>query len=154
MVGQALLQFVLPSVFFDADAIIAGSASQQGAAFILLQLSELGLLKGYSCEKAIVECRKNLQVKLPDALSVFEKIIPRAITILPDPTDSEIIPYAKMAHEKDLPILTAALGVKAHFLVTFNMKDFNPAPGLGLKVLKPGDLLRRIHAIFSTLSAE
>jgi len=59
-----------------------------------------------------------------------------------------------MAHKKDLPILTAAIKVKAQFLVTFNTKDFYPAEEFGLTVLAPGDLLREVRLRLSGLADE
>ncbi|KAA3655880.1 MAG: PIN domain-containing protein [Calditrichaeota bacterium] len=132
-------------VFFDADALIAGSASREGASFILLHLSELGLIHGFTCQKVVEECHKNLLIKLPDAQPAFEKILTTALTITENPSKQEIMNYEKMADEKDLPILIAALKTNAQFLVTFNIKDFFPDPSLGLEVLKPGDLLKRIR---------
>ncbi|MFQ5709699.1 MAG: hypothetical protein ACE5HO_19775 [bacterium] len=61
-------ELAIPKVFFDSDALIAGCASRQGAAFVLLQLSDLGLLQGLTSQKAVAECRKHLQIKLPDAV--------------------------------------------------------------------------------------
>jgi predicted nucleic acid-binding protein len=42
--------FPLP-VFFDSDVMIAGSVSTHGASFALLQLAELGLIKGTISER-------------------------------------------------------------------------------------------------------
>lgn len=146
-------KFSITKVFFDSDALIAGSASRQGAAFILLQLSELGLIQGITSPRVLEECRKNLHLKLPEALPAFEQIISHALTVLENPSKEEIAEYSKMAHKKDLPILTAALGIKAQFLVTFNTKDFYPDSELGLIVLEPGDLLKKIRHRLSELSS-
>lgn len=148
-----MLQATKPTtVFFDADALIAGSASREGASFILLQLSELGLLNGLTCQQAVDECRKSLSIKLPDALPVFEQILSRALTVLGNPTEEEVSVYQKMAHRKDVPILTVAVTTGTRFLVTFNTKDFYPDHKLGLEVLTPGDLLKRIRARLSGLT--
>ena len=42
----------IKELFFDSDALIAGSASPNGASFVLLQLSELGLIKGFTSKKS------------------------------------------------------------------------------------------------------
>lgn len=147
-------KFSIAKAFFDSDALMAGSASHQGAAFILLQLSELGLIQGYTSQKVIAECRKNLHLKLPDALPSFDQIVSHALTVLENPSDKDTVAYSGMAHKKDVLILAAAIKVQAHFLVTFNTKDFYPAPELGLTVLEPGDLLKRIRRKFSELVAD
>ncbi len=141
----------IKEVFFDSDALIAGSASPNGASFVLLQLSELGLIKGFTSKKVVEECLKNLQKKLPEALPVFEQIISYALKVVANPSNKETARYNNMAHEKDLPILAAALKIKAQFLVTFNTKDFYPKQELGLKVIEPGNLLKRIRIKLSEL---
>lgn len=147
-------KFSVTKVLFDSDVVISGSASRQGAAFVLLQLSELGLIKGFISPKVVDECRKNLQIKLSDALPTFQQIISHALTVTTNPSEKEISEYSKMAHQKDLPILTAALRIKAQFLVTFNTKDFYPDPEFGLIVLQPGDLLKMIRLRLSQLANE
>lgn len=144
--------FAPPRVFFDADALIAGSASRQGAAFVLLQLAELGLIEGFTSQKVIDECRKNLHSKLPQALPHFEQIVLHALTVVNNPPKRQTAQYRQMAHEKDVPILVAALKTRTQFLVTFNTKDFYPHPNLGLIVLEPGELLKQVRRQLSRLS--
>ena len=132
-------------IFFDANIIIAGSFSQTGASFLLLQLCELGLLKGLTCKQVIDECQENIREKLPQAEATFEKIVANSVEVLANSTWSDMNQFQDMAHRKDLPILTVALKVEANYLVTFNTGDFNPDPKLGLVVCKPGELLKQIR---------
>jgi len=132
-------------IFFDANVLIAGSFSQTGASFLLLQLCELGLLKGLACKQVIDECQENIREKLPQAEPIFEKIVACSIEVLPNSIWTEINKYQIMAHRKDLPILTVALTVEANYLVTFDIEDFNPDPKLGLVICKPGELLKQIR---------
>jgi predicted nucleic acid-binding protein len=141
-------------VFFDSDTVIAGSASTQGASIILMQLSELGLIQGFTSQKVIDECRKNLQIKLPDALPQFEKIIPHALRVVKNPLQEQTVEYTQMADKKDLSILTAAIRINAQFLITFNTKDFYPDPAVGLSVMEPGELLKRIRFKLGQLAEE
>jgi len=144
----------LTKVFFDSDTVIAGSASRKGASFILLQLAELNLIQGFTSQQVIDECRKNLQLKLPDAIPQFEQIISHAVTIVENPSLKQITQYDRMAHKKDVPILTAAIKLKVQFFVTFNTQDFFPPPEIGLHIVKPGDLLQRIRRKLSQVSEE
>ena len=132
-------------IFFDANVLIAGSFSQTGASFLLLQLCELGLLKGLTCKQAIDECQENIREKLPQAESIFQKIVANSVEVLPNSIWSEMNKFQDMAHRKDLPILTVALKAEANYLVTFDIEDFNPYPKLGLVVCKPGGLLNEIR---------
>ena len=77
----------IAKVFFDSDALMAGSASRKGAAYILLQLSELGLIHGFISQDVVYECRKNLQKKLPEALPTFEQIVSKALTVVESPAN-------------------------------------------------------------------
>ena len=136
----------LLTIFFDANVLIAGSFSQSGASFLLLQLCELGLLKGFTCKQAIDECREAIREKLPEAEPIFEKIIANSVEVLPNSTWSEMNELKDMAHRKDLQILTVALKVGANYLATFDIEDFHPDPKMGLIVCKPGELLRQIRS--------
>ncbi|HEX9973193.1 MAG TPA: PIN domain-containing protein [bacterium] len=142
----------LLTIFFDANVLIAGSFSQTGASFLLLQLCELGLLKGLACKQVIDECQENIREKLPEAEPVFEKIIANSVEVLPNSIWSEMNKFKDMAHRKDLQILTVALKVEANYMVTFDTEDFYPDPKLGLVVCKPGELLKKIRGKLTELA--
>ncbi len=142
----------LVSVFFDADVLIAGSASTTGASFILLQLCELGLLHGLTSEQVIAECQRNLTKKLPLAVPVFDKIVQNTLTVVPNPTASEIAPYQTMADAKDVPILVAAILQQARYLTTFNTRHYFPDPKINTIVCPPGELLLKIRDMLATLA--
>lgn len=142
---------MLSKIFFDADALIAGSASKAGSSFILLQLCELNILHGLTSRQVVEECRVNLQKKLPQADRIFEQIVERSIEVLKNPNSGEMEEFNNMSHPKDLPILVTAIISKADYLVTFNTKHLRPDPDFGLTVIKPGELLRKIRLILSQL---
>lgn len=132
-------------VFFDSDVVIAGSASSSGASYLLLQLSELGLIRGIVSGQVLDECRRNIKAKLPAALPIFNKVIERALQIQPNPSQRWLSKVANQAHPKDIPILAAALRAKALFLVTFNVKDYKPLASLGIGIVQPGEMLQNIR---------
>ncbi len=133
-------------VFFDSDAMIAGSASASGASFALLQLAELGLIKGCVSVQVLEECRRNLAEKLPDAIAPFEKIVERCVTVSTTvPDEDSLSLLSNQAHKKDVTILASAFETKARFLVTFNVKDYWPHDTARSEVLTPGKLLSRIR---------
>ena len=49
------------------------------------------------------------------------------------------------AHPKDISILASAIEVQARFLLTFNIKHYNPSPQMRLEIIKPGELLKKIR---------
>ncbi|MGD9081352.1 MAG: PIN domain-containing protein [Desulfobacterales bacterium] len=140
-------------LFFDADTLIAGSASQTGASFLLLQLCEIRILRGLTCRQVIAECRRNLQRKLPLAEPIFNEIVKRALSIKKNPALKEQNKYHHMAHPKDLPILTSAITNRADYLVTFNTKHYFPDRGYHLVVLQPGEMLQKIRLILTHLES-
>ncbi|KPV45429.1 PIN domain-containing protein [Alicyclobacillus ferrooxydans] len=128
-------------VFFDADVLVAGSASTTGAAHLLLTLSELGIIQGMTSAHVQEEARRNLAKKIPDALPEFEEIVQRAVTVDFSPTDTN--PFQNFAHPKDVHVLAAAVATHARWLVTFNLKDFYQPPQI--TVLNPGQAIRTIR---------
>jgi predicted nucleic acid-binding protein len=45
----------------------------------------------------------------------------------------------------DEMVLEAALNGQAEAIVTHNLKDFRPALGLGVTVITPGEIVRRLN---------
>lgn len=72
---------LIKKIFFDADTLIAGSASQTGASFLLIQLCGTRILSGMTCRQLVTECRRNLKKKLPQAEAIFDEIVQRALEI-------------------------------------------------------------------------
>lgn len=143
---------MLLTVFFDSDALIAASASRSGSSFLLLQLCELGLLKGLTCQRVIDECRRNIKKKLPEAEPVFNQIIERTLKIVDDPSPELVQKLKDMAHFKDLPILASAVQCEAKYLITFNVKHFHPGTELSISVCKPGDLLKEVRILLNKMA--
>ncbi len=139
-------------LFFDSDALIVGSASNSGAAFILLQLCELGILEGYTCNQVIRECRKNILAKLPRAKDIFKQIILHSLQVIKNPDSDYIDQYYGNAHKKDLPILASAINTNANYLVTFNKKHFNPSSEIELIIANPGEILQKIRSHLNQLA--
>jgi len=144
----------IPGIMFDADSLIAGSFSRKGASFILLQLCELGLLKGFITQQVKEECERNLGGELASGLQTFEKFLSRALTVIDNPIDPEVDKYRNMAHEKDVSILVAAIKTNTKFLVTFNIKDFYPSADIGIEIIAPGELLKKIRLMLAPLGGE
>lgn len=132
-------------VFFDSDVMIAGSASTTGASHLLLQLSEVGIIRGIISRQVQEECRKNLKIKLAESQPLFNELISRCVKVVKNPGGSLLFSLKGQAHPKDIPILAAALKSGARFLVTFNVKHYRSSSTTGIKIVKPGGLLREIR---------
>ncbi len=135
-----------PRVFVDADALFAGvaSPSENGASLVTLRLAEITLIDALTSQQVIVEAERNLTEKLPHKLPEFRLIVSRCLQVVPNPQPDELIPYKGAADTKDLPILIAAVREHCPYLITFNIKHFQPGHET-VKVLRPGDFVLAIR---------
>jgi predicted nucleic acid-binding protein len=131
-------------VFFDADALIAGSASATGASNVLLRLSEVGVIEGITSTQAVREVELNLAEKLPAALPAFRALIKSALGVVPNPGPQALLQARHLADAKDAPILAAALENHSDYLVTFNVRHYRHPAG-GTHVTRPGPLVERFR---------
>ena len=143
---------VKPRVFVDADVLFAGAAapSEQGASLVVLRLAEITLIDAVTSRQVIGEVERNLAGKLPAALPSFHLIVQRCLRVVPDPLSIDLTPYAGLADPKDLPILVAAIREGCPWLVTFNLRHFQPGHP-SVTTLRPGDLIRRVRGLLNGL---
>jgi predicted nucleic acid-binding protein len=136
-------------VCLDADVLIAGLLSRTGASHAILILGEIGLLRLVLPEAAVVEVRRNLSAKLPEAVPLFEEFL-RAVPVQihhPTPRDRERA--CELADPKDVPILAAAIGAGARLLVTHNIRHFRS--GEGVRVVRPRTLIEEARGWMGSL---
>jgi hypothetical protein len=63
---------------------------------------------------------------------------------------AELAPYAGLADPKDLPILVAAIRERCPWLVSFNVRHYQPGHP-AVTVLRPGDFVLRLRGLLSVL---
>jgi len=139
-------------VFIDSDVLFAGSASphQHSASLVILQMAEITLIEAIVSQQVIAEVERNLIAKLPAALPIFRDLVRRCLHIVPDPSHEEVQSIAGKADKKDLSILAAAVRENCKFLVTFNMRDYQP--GLDdVIVMRPGDFINQVRMSLANL---
>ena len=141
-----------PRVFVDADVLFAGAASpgEHGASLVVLRLAEITLIEALASEQVIVEAERNLAAKLPQALPAFRLLVDRCLRVVPDPQPSELSPHAGLADPKDLPILVAAIREACPWLVTFNVRHFQPGYS-GVTVVRPGEFVLHVRDLLAHL---
>jgi hypothetical protein len=139
-------------VFVDSDVLIAGAASsvEHSASQVVLRMAEITLFDAYCTGQVLVESRRNLEQKIPDALPAFRGLVARCLDVRDDPTPDDLAPHEGRADPKDLPLLVAALRDGCSFLVTFNERDYQPGHP-DVEVLRPGALVRRVRALLARL---
>lgn len=142
-------------IFVDADVLFAGAASpsEHGASLLVLRMAEITLVEALTSEQVIVEAERNLAEKLPQALPAFRLIASRCLRVVPDPSPPDLEPHRGLADPADLPILVAALREGCPWLVTFNVRHYQPGHS-GVAVLRPGDFLLRVRDRLARLTGE
>ena len=132
----------------DADVLFAAAASssENGASLLILRLAELTLIDAVASVQVITEVERNLAEKLPGVLPAFNFLVARSLRIVPNPSVSNLGDYQGCAHIKDLPILVAAVHTQCQWLVTFNVRHFQPGIA-GIQVVRPGDFVLRVRSL-------
>jgi hypothetical protein len=144
-----------PRVFVDADVLFAGAAapSEHGASLTILRLAEITLIDALASEQVIIETERNLADKLPAALPAFRLLVSRCLQVVSDPAPSDLARYIGCAHPEDLPILVTALRENCPWLVSFNLRHYQPGTS-SVTVLRPGDFVLRVRDLLSGLTRE
>ncbi|MFP4344364.1 MAG: PIN domain-containing protein [Anaerolineales bacterium] len=141
-----------PRVFIDADVLFSGAVAptQQGASLVVLRMAEITLIDALVSRQVVVEAERNLEEKIPQALPAFRLIVQRSLTVIADPSADEIQPFIGRAHPKDLPILVAALTNHCPWLVTFNVRHYQPGHP-DVTILRPGAFILQVRDLLSRL---
>jgi hypothetical protein len=144
-----------PRVFIDADVLFAGAAgpSEQGASLLVLRMAEITLIEAVTSQQVVVEAERNLAGKLPRALPAFRLIVSRCLRVVSDPQPADLEPYAGLADAGGLLILVAARRERCPWLVTFNIRHFQPGHP-NVTVLRPGEFVLRVRDLLAHLTAE
>ncbi|NUM44685.1 MAG: PIN domain-containing protein [Anaerolineales bacterium] len=141
-----------PRVFFDANALIVGavSPSEHSASLVLLRMAEITLIEGLTSQQVITECERNLLAKIPRALPSFQVLVNRCLKVVDNPSSTDLQPFAGLADPKDLPILVATIQSQSPWLVTFNVRHYQPGHP-SVTPLQPGKLVLRIRDVLAFL---
>ncbi len=111
---------------------------------MVLRLAEITLIEAVVSTQVLVEAERNLAAKLPAALPVFQTLAQRCLHVVSDPPVEAMTPYHGIADPKDVPLLVAARRERCRYLVTFNVRDYQPGLS-GTQVLRPGELVDRVR---------
>jgi predicted nucleic acid-binding protein len=142
-----------PRVFVDANVLFAGAAAptEHGASLVILRMAEITLIDAITSEQVIAEVERNLTAKLPQALSRFRLLVERCLQVVPDPSPGDLSKHIGAADPNDLPILIAALRESCPWLVTFNVRHFEPGHP-DVKILRPGQFVLRVRDLLTNLA--
>jgi hypothetical protein len=130
----------------DADVLFAGAASpnEHGASLVILRMAEITLIEALASQQVVTEAERSLAEKLPGALPAYRLLVDRCLRIVPDPLPADLQPYRGLADPQDLPILVAALRESCPWLITFNVRHYQPGHP-DVTAVRPGELLFRLR---------
>jgi len=145
---------IKPVVFLDADVIFAGAAAptEHSASHVILRLGEITLLQCVTSVQVVTEVERNMGTKLPAKLPELQLLLSRSLKVLPDPEPQVLSRFSRQADPKDLPILVAALQHGCPYLLTFNLRHYQP-PHDVIRFLRPGDFLTVVRGLLTQLSS-
>lgn len=139
-------------LFLDANVLFASAYSAGGNARAVLRMAPLLGATVASSTFAVEEAVRNLRLKAPSAEPEFVALL-AGITLVGGPDRKSLERAARHGlPEKDVPILAAALAVRASLLVTGDRRHFGSLFGKkigGVEILPPKEavtwLLQRIE---------
>jgi predicted nucleic acid-binding protein len=132
-------------VFLDAN-ILFSAAKSDGAVRALLRLLLEG---GHECwidDYVVIEARRNLTAKEPDALIAFEALL-NHLRISPAQAPGPELKLVNWLPEKDRTVLAAAMRLRCDALVTGDRTHFGPGYGKlfgGVTIHSPRSLAERL----------
>jgi predicted nucleic acid-binding protein len=132
-------------VFLDAN-ILFSAAKSDGAVRELLRLL---LDSGHECwvdDYVVIEARRNLTAKEPDALIAFEALLKR-LGISPAQAPGPELKLVNWLPEKDRTVLAAAMRLRCDALVTGDRTHFGPGYGklfAGVTIHSPRSLAEEL----------
>ncbi|MEY4747363.1 MAG: hypothetical protein RLZZ416_412 [Candidatus Parcubacteria bacterium] len=138
-----------PRVFVDSSVLIAALLSADGGSAYALREKHSGFVLLIN-EYVLEEVRDVLDGKLQRfahlSATLFLLIGFAGIRVLPNPSKRDVAKLFRHISKKDAPILASALR-NAEYLLTldnefFSEKIIRIANQKGLKIVKPGDLIR------------
>ena len=132
----------------DTNVIVAAFRSRNGASNLVLRLVDQGMVTPL-CSTALFleyeavlsreETRKATGHSLKDVSAVMS-----ALAAVSAGVAISFWTRPMLADPADEMVLEAALNGVAEAIVTHNVRDFHPALGLGLTVVTPGEIVRRL----------
>ncbi|MBS1249269.1 MAG: hypothetical protein MAG431_00845 [Chloroflexi bacterium] len=143
---------MIPTVFVDANVIIAGSVSREGASRVVLGQAEYGMIKLVVTRQILLETERNIRLKFPKILPILTELLSYTdLQILDDPEPGQYERWLSIIEAKDAPILEAAVQFDPDYLLTLNSKDFTPevAHATGLVIQSPGEFVQHIRQMIS-----
>lgn len=132
----------------DTNVIVAAFRSRNSASNLLLRLADQGEVT-LLCSTALfleyeaVLSRPEIRAATGHALKDVGAVM-QALAAIAEGVDISFRTRPLLADSADEMVLEAAVNGKAGTIVTHNVKDFGPARELGVSIVTPGEIVRRL----------
>lgn len=129
-------------IYVDADVLFRAATASHAhtAALVVLRTGEFALVEVISAAYTVDEAASALKRYLPAELPTLLQLITNTVRLVDDPSTKMLQTLQEQAHKKDVVNLAAAVQAQAHLLVTYNVKDYFPQPGI-MRIMTPGQFV-------------
>ncbi len=133
----------------DTNVIVSAFRSRTGASNLLLRFADQGVVTPL-CSTALfleyedVLSREEIRLATGQSLEDVAAVM-SALAAISEGVDISFRTRPVLSDPADEMVLEAALNGGAEAIVTHNVKDFRPAFQLGVTIITPGDLVRRLN---------
>ena len=137
-------------VFLDSNVLLSGLFSDKGAPRVILDLLTLNLpmLTGSTGRYNFLEVERNLKKKMPQALPLYHKYLPKlGLEVVALPSKEQIKTMARAIAEKDVPVLASAIACNADYLITGDKKDFDRLKSIktyNITIVSPAEFIEKM----------
>jgi putative PIN family toxin of toxin-antitoxin system len=133
----------------DTNVIVSAMRSPAGASAFLLRAARLGRIRLLANVALVLEyeaiCRRAEHVMASGLGFAEVEIFLNAVVAMAEPVESHFMWRPQLRDPGDELVLEAAVNGQAMAIVTFNVRDFAPAPScLGIELLTPAEAVRGI----------
>lgn len=132
----------------DTNVLVAAFRSRRGASNALLRhafkrrvvpICSTALFLEYEAVLSREETREATAHSIEDVKRIMD-----AIAAIAEPVELSFRVRPMLKDSDDEMVVEAALNGGAAAIVTHNIRDFAPAAALGIEILRPGDIVRRL----------
>lgn len=137
----------MPRVVIDTNVLVAALRSRRGASFKLLQQVGIGVFEHALTVPLVMEYEDVLL--RPGVVTLAQDAVQDVIDYLCATGGAQPVHFLwrpLLPDPKDDMVLEAAVGAGCRWIVTFNIRDFAAATGLGVSAITPGDFLNRLES--------
>jgi uncharacterized protein len=134
-------------VFLDAN-ILFSAAKSNGAVRQLFNLLSDARHECWVDEYVVIEARRNLAAKYPDALDTLAQLLTQ-VRMSPAQAPGPELNLVNWLPEKDRPVLAAALRLRCDALITGDQRHFGAAYGKvidGVAIHSPRSFAQMLYA--------